>query len=294
MSTSTPSSPFTHQSKQQSHNNNGVSPLMLGRSSSNSSQSLQPSKKSMSMSPMSSSSSSTTSSSRSSSSTSSSTSTLPSSQCRIPRCVVCIRGAPVSFEKSTPIWSQILHVVLYALAEAAKYSNTHRANSDLATGKRYFHLRDDIYDFINIHWDIICRREKIPHWKHTIGMTLSHYSNLFQNGYQIFQNTGYWCLKDTSIDPYNLDENDNKRRRVNKTDSPSLSSPSLSSPSLTSSSTASSALSSASTASITSSPSSSFPFSIHRKPRDNQPRHFPNKYLPTTTNNMNNNNNNLL
>jgi len=30
----------------------------------------------------------------------------------------------------------------------------------------------------------------IKNWRHTIGMTLSHYQKLFQNGYHIFQNTG--------------------------------------------------------------------------------------------------------
>ena len=37
-------------------------------------------------------------------------------------------------------------------------------------------------------------------------MTLSHYQNLFQNGYHIFQNTGYWCLKEDVPSPYSIDE----------------------------------------------------------------------------------------
>jgi hypothetical protein len=71
--------------------------------------------------------------------------------------------------------------------------------------KRYFHLRDDIYEYISIHWDVICRRERIKNWRHTIGMTLSHYQNLFQNGYHIYQNTGYWSMKDTVPNPYAID-----------------------------------------------------------------------------------------
>jgi hypothetical protein len=71
--------------------------------------------------------------------------------------------------------------------------------------KRYFHLRDDIYEYISIHWDVICRRERIKNWRHTIGMTLSHYQNLFQNGYHIYQNTGYWSMKDNVPSPYVID-----------------------------------------------------------------------------------------
>lgn len=124
------------------------------------------------------------------------------SQCKTPACVVCTKGPPPSFSKGTPIWAQILHLVLYALTESAKVNTL---GSPKMKVKRYFHLRDDIYEYIAIHWDVICRRERIKNWRHTIGMTLSHYQNLFQNGYHIYQNTGYWSMKDNVPSPYVID-----------------------------------------------------------------------------------------
>jgi hypothetical protein len=123
-------------------------------------------------------------------------------QCKTPGCIVCLKGPPPSFSKGTPIWAQILHLVLYALTESAKVSVM---GSPKMKVKRYFHLRDDIYEYISIHWDVICRRERIKNWRHTIGMTLSHYQNLFQNGYHIYQNTGYWSMKDNVPSPYVID-----------------------------------------------------------------------------------------
>jgi len=113
-----------------------------------------------------------------------------------------MKGPPPSFSKGTPIWAQILHLVLYALTESAKVNVV---GSPKMKVKRYFHLRDDIYEYISIHWDVICRRERIKNWRHTIGMTLSHYQNLFQNGYHIYQNTGYWSMKDNVPSPYSID-----------------------------------------------------------------------------------------
>ncbi|EGC31725.1 hypothetical protein DICPUDRAFT_156391 [Dictyostelium purpureum] len=138
--------------------------------------------------------------------------------CKTPDCIVCENGPPPSLDRGqVPIWAQILHVALFALTESSKISQAKlQSNGDktnFPNGKRYFHLRDDIYEFINVHWDIICKRERIQNWKHTIGMTLSHYQNLFQNGYPIFQNTGYWCLKDDAPNPYTTDFMDSSRKR---------------------------------------------------------------------------------
>jgi len=126
----------------------------------------------------------------------------PKKLCKTVGCVVCTKGPPPSFTKGTPIWAQILHLVLYALTESAKVNVM---GSPKMKVKRYFHLRDDIYEYISIHWDVICRRERIKNWRHTIGMTLSHYQNLFQNGYHIYQNTGYWSMKDNVPSPYVID-----------------------------------------------------------------------------------------
>ncbi len=52
--------------------------------------------------------------------------------------------------------AQILHLVLYALTESAKVNVMGSPKNKM---KRYFHLRDDIYEYISIHWDVICRRE---------------------------------------------------------------------------------------------------------------------------------------
>ncbi|EGC31714.1 hypothetical protein DICPUDRAFT_156383 [Dictyostelium purpureum] len=133
--------------------------------------------------------------------------------CKITDCIVCEMGPPPSFEKGQiPIWAQILHVALFALTESSKVSQNKSPSNEelnnLPNGKRYFHLRDDIYEFINVHWDIICKRERIQNWKHTIGMTLSHYQNLFQNGYPIFQNTGY-CSNTSSGSSDDDDANNN-------------------------------------------------------------------------------------
>ncbi|GAM28592.1 hypothetical protein SAMD00019534_117680 [Acytostelium subglobosum LB1] len=147
-------------------------------------------------------------------------------QCRTPFCIVCEQGPPKSFQKGTPIWSQILHLVLYSLAESSRLSlaqQGNRSRSDMPLRKKYFHLRDEIYEYIQIHWDIICKRERIQNWKHTIGMTLSHYQGLFKSGYDVFHNTGYWCLKDEVSSPYEPEvESDTKKRRITRSDNVEL------------------------------------------------------------------------
>eukprot|EP01111_Echinosteliopsis_oligospora_P011416 TRINITY_DN3763_c0_g1_i1.p1 TRINITY_DN3763_c0_g1~~TRINITY_DN3763_c0_g1_i1.p1 ORF type:complete len:398 (+),score=104.85 TRINITY_DN3763_c0_g1_i1:67-1260(+) len=144
------------------------------------------------------------------------------SECRIQGCKVCADGPPPSFLKGVPIWAHILHLVLFVLTESSRLNC---ASKPLLIGKnvgkfqRYFHLRDDIYQFISAHWDVICRRDRIKNWKHTVSMTLSHYLNLFQSGHHIYHNNGYWSLRDGLPSPYqidnlNLEVPSSKRRRL--------------------------------------------------------------------------------
>jgi len=83
-----------------------------------------------------------------------------------------------------------LQVVLYALKVAHQ-------------DKDYFSLRDDIYDYLDKHWNKLCGKTRSPTWRQTAKMTLAHsrYNTIFENGYYVYLRTGYWRLK-SSINPY--------------------------------------------------------------------------------------------
>lgn len=98
-------------------------------------------------------------------------------------CYVCNRLTG-SFLTSFTTWSDILQVVLYSLSQIHK-------------GRAFFSLGEDIYTFIDEHWDVLCSKPKNSSWRQTAKMTLSHnrYSDLFENGYDTLMTTGFWRLK---------------------------------------------------------------------------------------------------
>jgi len=106
------------------------------------------------------------------------------------KCIVCKWGPPGYFINEVPTWSDILQVVLYAL----KVSHP---------DKEYFSLREDIYEYLDKHWNKLCGKTRNATWRQTAKMTLAHsrYHTIFENGYKAYLRTGFWRLK-APINPY--------------------------------------------------------------------------------------------
>eukprot|EP01129_Flabellula_baltica_P004902 TRINITY_DN1738_c0_g1_i3.p1 TRINITY_DN1738_c0_g1~~TRINITY_DN1738_c0_g1_i3.p1 ORF type:complete len:293 (+),score=67.08 TRINITY_DN1738_c0_g1_i3:652-1530(+) len=100
-------------------------------------------------------------------------------------------GPPPEFDKTKPTWCFILQAVLFSLK---------CFSPDVA----YFSLKDDIYTFVDDHWDYLnCGKDRNSPWRQTVKMTLSRYNEVFENGYNELNKRGLWRLRD-DVDPYKI------------------------------------------------------------------------------------------
>ncbi|EFA78941.1 hypothetical protein PPL_08409 [Heterostelium album PN500] len=141
---------------------------------------------------------------------------MPCSQCSLKSCVLCNRGRPTMLMK-VPTWASIMKVVLYTL---------HIEFPD----KQFFSLKGDVYGFMESHWRRLCvDKKKSDNWRKQVQDMLSHSKNIFESGYEVIGQNGYWRLKNVQ-DPWVIqtasnntprgssDQNNKKRQIESPTD----------------------------------------------------------------------------
>ncbi|KAH3761131.1 histidine kinase [Pelomyxa schiedti] len=104
---------------------------------------------------------------------------IPHAQ-QICSCLICQRETPLCLRKRRyPTWDKVIRVVFYCL-------------SQLYPSKKYFSLKDDVYNFVEEHWSRVClKKRRADHWRKSMQDTISH-SNLFESGVGEFKKLGYW------------------------------------------------------------------------------------------------------
>eukprot|EP01112_Ceratiomyxa_fruticulosa_P011906 TRINITY_DN3277_c0_g1_i3.p1 TRINITY_DN3277_c0_g1~~TRINITY_DN3277_c0_g1_i3.p1 ORF type:complete len:350 (-),score=59.98 TRINITY_DN3277_c0_g1_i3:106-1155(-) len=105
--------------------------------------------------------------------------------CPLTDCLLCKKGPPANLAKS-PSWISMLRVVLFCLS-----------NSEQNANKEYFSLKDDVYDFIIVHWHLLCgsKSYKGRSWHKQVQDILSHTKDIFESGVNELGQKGFWRLK---------------------------------------------------------------------------------------------------
>jgi len=128
-------------------------------------------------------------------------------KCVLKDCLLCTKGLPSIYKSGRgPTWSNIMHIVLWCLQHSNK-----------ETGKEYFNLKEDIYEFVLAHWNVL-KVDKKGHdgWHKQIQDALSHDKVTFQSGCESLKKSGNWGLA-VDVDPWNSSK---LPSRINKRKSP--------------------------------------------------------------------------
>lgn len=114
---------------------------------------------------------------------------LPSSlKTELCDCMLCTRAAPLILSKCHT-WAWIMRVVFYSLRD--RYPE-----------KKFFSLKNDVYEYMMNHWGILgLDRKPSANWHKQIQDMLSHSRNIFESGMAHFKQNGFWRLKDLE-DPW--------------------------------------------------------------------------------------------
>jgi len=126
-------------------------------------------------------------------------------KCVLKDCLLCTKGLPSIYKSGRgPTWSNIMHIVLWCLQHSNK-----------ETGKEFFNLKEDIYEFVISHWNVL-KVDKKGHdgWHKQIQDALSHDKVTFQSGCESLKKSGNWGLA-MDADPWNsskLPSRMNKRK----------------------------------------------------------------------------------
>eukprot|EP01112_Ceratiomyxa_fruticulosa_P019837 TRINITY_DN6589_c0_g1_i2.p1 TRINITY_DN6589_c0_g1~~TRINITY_DN6589_c0_g1_i2.p1 ORF type:complete len:346 (+),score=74.02 TRINITY_DN6589_c0_g1_i2:128-1165(+) len=106
-------------------------------------------------------------------------------KCPLVDCLLCKKGPPASLARS-PSWISMLRMVLFCLSSSEQ-------NAD----NEYFSLKDDVYEFIVIHWRLLCgsKTYKGRSWHKQVQDTLSHTKDVFESGANKVGQKGFWKLK---------------------------------------------------------------------------------------------------
>lgn len=103
-------------------------------------------------------------------------------------CMLCTRTAPLILSKCHT-WAWIMRVVFYSLRD--RYPE-----------KKFFSLKNDVYEYMMNHWNILgLDRKPSANWHKQIQDMLSHSRNIFESGMTHFKQNGFWRLKDLE-DPW--------------------------------------------------------------------------------------------
>lgn len=103
-------------------------------------------------------------------------------------CMLCTRNAPIILSKCHT-WAWIMRVVFYSLRD--RYPE-----------KKFFSLKNDVYEYMMNHWNILgLDRKPSANWHKQIQDMLSHSRNIFESGMTHFKQNGFWRLKDLE-DPW--------------------------------------------------------------------------------------------